>query len=79
MAYISPPIMIPYNTNGSCDVPIALFDKVSLTLIIVLMITAAILMMVDNNYRRDLSLWVEGCFILSIFVGFVWMIHAIWF
>ena len=74
------PIMIPYNTNGSCDVPMALFDKVSLTLIAVLIIAAFILIIIDtNSFKEDLYNWIMGCFGVSALIGFVWLIHAIWF
>lgn len=71
------PIMIPYNTNSSCDIPMALFDKVSLTLIVTLIIAALILILFDDGF--DLFKWIIGCFSVSAIICFVWMIHAIWF
>ena len=75
MAYV--PIMVAVNTNSSCDVPLALFDKVSLTLIISLIIVALILILFDDGF--NLFKWAMGCFGASALVCFVWMIHGIWF
>lgn len=78
MAYV--PIMIPIDTNISCDLPMALFDKVSLTLISALIIVALILIIIDtNSFRVDLYNWIMLCFGVSALVCFVWLIHAIWF
>jgi len=55
-----------------------LFDKVSLTLIIGLIIISFILMMFDIS-SNHLSKWIAGGLITALLVGLVWLIHAIWF
>lgn len=55
-----------------------LFDKVSLTLIIGLIIISFILMMFDIS-SNHLSKWIAGGLITTLLVGLVWLIHALWF